>query len=190
MQEQLEQALPTRLFHWIQVGLVFILIFTGFSFTYAGATQIPVHTLRLFHATTGYLLIINLALYCYYNAVSGAYKRILFGLKDLQNLWSVIKYAFFLKKSYPHTGKYNGLQKALFSIWLIVLTSLIITGFMLLFVEDFSWGQRILGGLSNLRVLHFSGAIFMTSTISGHIYLALTEDPAKLQAIFTGYIKE
>lgn len=190
MHEEMVQTLPTRIFHWMQVALVLTLIFTGFSFVYAGATSIPVHTLRLFHATPGYLLAINLILYAYYNIASGLYSRIIFGLKDIKNIKSFAKYILFLAKKHPHYGKYNPGQKAVFSLWLIVLCSLISTGIMLLFPENFGIGQRLLGGLSHLRVVHFAGAIVMACTIPVHIYLTLTEDPAKLQAIFTGYIRK
>jgi len=50
--------------------------------------------------------------------------------------------------------------------------------------------QRMLGGLNTLRSIHFLVAAFFAGTIPFHLYLVFSEDPAKLQAIFTGYVQK
>lgn len=190
MPKQMVQPLPIRIFHWVQTVLIFLLLFTGFTFTYAGWINLPTRSVRLFHSTPGYLLAINFLAYIYYHVMSGLHSRVLFRPKDIKHVSSFIQYMTFQRASHPHYGKYNPGQKAMYTFWLFLILIMILTGIALFDPEKFGLIQRLVGGLSNLRVYHYFGAVLLACTVPVHIYLALTENPAKLQAIFTGYIRE
>ena len=49
---------------------------------------------------------------------------------------------------------------------------------------------RLVGGAQGARFLAYLGALWFLFTVPGHVYLAVTEDPGKLQAIFSGELRE
>ncbi|HUX47087.1 MAG TPA: hypothetical protein VMV58_03665 [Desulfosporosinus sp.] len=53
--------------------------------------------------------------------------------------------------------------------------------------EHLIWVWRLVGGLQVIRWIKFTISIYLLATIPVHIYLSLTEDISRLQAMVTGY---
>lgn len=183
------QPLTVRICHWIMVACIIILLFTGL---YMNAPyepiQLKLRTIRELHSICAAVLIVNFGIQLYYYLFTAKWTEILFLRRDLTSSKSLIRYMLFITDGLPNYGRYNPGQKLLYTIWLLGILSAIITGTALFLPSDAIALQRLLGGLNTVRVMHFGVAVLFASSIPVHIYLVLTENPAKLQAMFTGYI--
>lgn len=185
------QPLPIRIFHWIMFFCVMILLFTGLYLHQPfAALQLPVRSVRLVHSLTGIVLFFNLLGHSYYYIVSKRYREILFLPREIQNIRSFARYVLFIAESHPNYGRYNPGQKLLFSSWGLVVLLAAATGWGLWFPDDTELIQRWLGGINHIRMLHYLAAVFFMMSVPLHLYLVFTEDPAHLQAMFSGYIEK
>lgn len=183
--------LPVRIFHWTMFTAVIILLATGLYMSGPPAwLNLPLSLIRKLHGSFAVLLILTLAGQVYYYVYTGKYTEILLLPGDWVNLRSFLRYYLFITDGHPNFGRYNPGQKALFTAWGLAVLAVTVTGPILLFPDDTTGLQRILGGLATLRGFHFFVAAFFAATIPFHLYLVFTEDPAKLQAIFTGYLQK
>lgn len=185
------QPLPVRIFHWTMFFAISTLVLTGLYLSNPAAEiHLRLGTVRLLHLTAAMVLITNTAGQLYYYIVSRKFTEILLLPRDLGNLRSFLRYYLFITDRTPNYGRYNPGQKALFTVWLLAVLLAIPTGMVLLFPDDTTRLQKLLHGLVMARILHYSVAMLFAGTIPFHLYLVFTEDPAKLQAMFTGYLKK
>lgn len=185
------QPLPVRVFHWIMFVCVIILLFTGFYLhSPISYIKLPLSLIRKVHSMFGLILIANLAGQIYYYAATKKFTEILFLPGDFANIRSFTRYVLFITEGHPNFGRYNPGQKMLFTLWGLAVLAASFTSMILLFPERTFWIQRILGGLNVVRIVHYFIAIFFASSIPLHLYLVFTEEPAKLQAMFTGYVNK
>ena len=126
----------------------------------------------------------------YYYIYTRKFTEVIFLPRDLQNLRSFSRYYMFIANETPNYGRYNPGQKAIYTVWLAAIMLSIICGNALLFPDDTVWLQKIMHGLNTIRIIKYFIVMFFVGTIPLHLYLVFTEDPAKLQAMFTGYIKK
>lgn len=183
------QPLPIRIFHWIMFACVMVLLFTGLYLSSPFETLVlPLRAVRALHLIFGLILIANLSGQIYYYVYTTKWTELIFLPRDLVNLRSFFRYVFFITDGHPNYGRYNPGQKLLFSLWFLTVVIAAITGIILMLPNHTSAFQRLLGGLSGIRLVHFMGAIFFAMSIPLHFYLVFTEDLAKLQAMFTGYV--
>lgn len=102
-------------------------------------------------------------------------------------LGGTVKYYLFLRPEAPTVHKYNGLQKATYVFWLVLIVLQAITGFAMWtptmsFFEPFTYA---LGGPIYIRSYHYLIMWLFIYTSAIHIYLsALHAD--QLRLMFTG----
>lgn len=189
---------PVRIFHWVLVVSLSIIIITGLLLSpgiYPHGTLLPLKTLRFFHVSCGFIAFAAVIFRAGYAFVTGDYKDFSISLDDIKSIPSLVRYYFFIQKEPPPLRtKFNIGQKVIYLSWLIAITYLSLTGILLLesyFKEKggpFFLLERVLLPQTN-RFIRFYLTLYMVATILGHIYLAHTEDIAKLQAMFTGWVK-
>lgn len=185
------QPLPVRIFHWVMFVCITALLITGLYINNpVTAAKIPLNLLRKTHIIFGLILIANLLGQIYYYTVTKKFTEILFLPGDWINLRSFVRYVLFITESHPNFGRYNPGQKWLFTSWGLAIMIVSFTSMPLLFPDNTTLVQRYTGGLNNVRIIHYFIAIFFAATIPLHLYLVFTEDPAKLQAMFTGYVEK
>lgn len=187
------QPLPVRIFHWTMVVCVVTLLCTGFYLNNPlDVLHFPLRIVRKVHSLFGVILIFNLTGHMYYYLVTKKFTEIVFLPRDLSNLRSFARYALFITDGHPNFGRYNPGQKLLFTLWWLTVLGASFTSMLLLFPDSTAgiWGQRLLGGLNRIRIVHYMVAVIFASSIPFHLYLVFTEDPAKLQAMFTGYVNK
>ena len=187
----LHQPLLNRYIHWINVVLLTTIILTGFYISYpflVGA--ISMRMVRLIHLTASGLVIATLLIRLYYALITGDYRNFTPRKGDGLRFLRLMSYYFFLSKRKPyHETKYNVGQRLIYSSWLIAFIVEAVTGIALANPTRFDLVARYLGGLQVIRLVHYIFAVYFAATILIHIYLVLTSDPARLQSIFTGYIR-
>ena len=189
-QELIEvHPLPIRIFHWVMVFTITTLVFTGMYIHYPGLLNIPFSTVKTIKGVSNFILIANTALYVYYSLITKHYCELIFRLKDVHFLPNFFRYFLFLKDNPGYYGKYNPGQKATYTLWFLLILIQIFTGLILFFPDIFAFLIPKLGGLNKIRMVHYLVTWIFVATIPLHVYLALTEDPAKLQSIFTGWAR-
>lgn len=186
----LTQPLFTRIYHWVQFITLSILSFSGLYINAPGWLNVKMKSITLWHLIAAYILVANFCGYVYYYSVTKYYHNVIFKFRDIKYLFGFFKYVFFFKDELPYYGKYNPGQKIVFTLWYLLIIFMTITGFVLYYPAQLQFMRIFLGELSNIRLLHYLGAIGFITTIPLHLYLVFTEDPAKLQAMFSGYIKK
>ena len=190
-----EKTIPLlpRALHGTHVAAMIVLAFSGlylrFPF-FSGGREI----LRNVHYVAMYIFLAILVLRVYYAyARDSAEFRIT--VQDIMNAPKVLLYYAFIRRSYPHLGKYNVMQKFTYGIafpLLIVVQAY--TGFALIWPEVLlPWAGPLAGGLSAAagwaRLVHFLGSMSLIMLASIHVCLAFVEDfPALL--VFFGLAKQ
>lgn len=100
----------------------------------------------------------------------------------------LIAYYFFLRPSPPPSKKYNSGQLFIYFSWILLFLIASFLGLASYWQgKHLIWLWRLVGGFQMLRWLKFTITIYFLATIPLHIYLSLTEDLSRLQAIITGY---
>lgn len=183
--------LPVRILHWVMVTAVTALLLTGLYLHQPPVwLRLPMSLMREVHGVAAAALIVNMVLHVYYYARTGKHTEILLLPGDWANVRSFLRYYLFVTAHHPNFGRYNPGQKVLFTSWGLVVIVAAVTGAALMFPDDTTRLQRMLGGLNAIRSAHFFVAAFFAASVPFHLYLVFTESPAKLQAIFTGYVQK
>ncbi|HOQ09955.1 MAG TPA: Ni/Fe-hydrogenase, b-type cytochrome subunit [Syntrophomonadaceae bacterium] len=182
-----------RIFHWINMVAIMLLIFTGFyihapqSFRLFGNMD----GARMVHFAMAYVLCFGVVLRVYYAIAAKDAKNIVFNPKtDIPNLPSMMKYYLFMSDSHPYYGKYNPGQKAMYTGWLVMAIIQIITGFILYKPQVAFWANLgdYLGGDIAIRMVHLIVTWLFVLTILAHVYLDISEGIPVLKSMFTGKI--
>lgn len=182
-----------RIFHWINMVAIMLLIFTGFyihapqSFRLFGNMD----GARMVHFAMAYVLCFGVVLRVYYAIAAKDARNIVFNPKtDIPNLPSMMKYYLFMSDSHPYYGKYNPGQKAMYTGWLVMAIIQIITGFILYKPQVAFWANLgdYLGGDIAIRMVHLIVTWLFVLTILAHVYLDISEGIPVLKSMFTGKI--
>ena len=186
------QTLYGRISHWLIVPVMTGVILTGLYITHPFFALIPMRQVRYYHLILSAILSALVLARVYYALVTGDVRNFLLRRGDGKKLVQLMAYYFFLRQSKPYEAtKYNVGQRLIYSSWVFVFLLLAILGLILAAPERplsliFA---RLLGDLQMIRLLKYILTIYFISTIFVHVYLSLTSDPAKFQAIFTGYVR-
>lgn len=185
------QSRFTRAFHWLFALSAIILLVSGF-YIYN-----PVNLGDIFDMKINILLQTSIGFFAsgiffawvYHHIVTQAYKDILVKRRDLADFVGLMKYYLFIEKKTPVHGKYNAGQRIIYTSWILAFLFMFMTG-LFLYSANFGYILPFEVIIQKIRFYHFLGALWFLGTIPVHIYLVLIEDPAKLQAIFTGWVKK
>ena len=185
------QSRLNRTFHWITVVNVILLLTSGFYIhnpvdlgnTYSMDVNVLIQTV------TAFLQSGIVAAWVYYKLVTGSDKDIVFRTRDINDLKGLLKYYFFVENKPPVHGKYNAGQRLVFTSWFIVFLFMFLTG-LLIYSVNFGYMVPFPIIMQKIRFYHYLGALWFLGTVPVHIYLVFTEDPAKLQAMFTGWVRK
>lgn len=192
-----EHPVVPRLLHWIHLISMFVLIITGLYISdpfFPGGMGI----MRGGHLIFMWVFVI-IAIYRVIwafvgrSAPYGSREKIRDGrhfMPQKENrgtLWPTIAYYAFLRSEPPAVYKYNGLQKATYVFWLLLIVLQAITGFALWtptagLLQPLSYA---LGGPLIVRTIHYLIMWVFIATTALHVYLSsLHRD--ELQVMLTG----
>lgn len=205
--------LPVRVFHWINVLAILLLMITGF---YIGnpivGASVPEEAyysylmgwVRYIHFFSAFVFTINLAIRWYWVYKGNKYATSNpLRLQFWKETFETIKYYLFLKNKKPHYIGHNPLAQL--SYWIFIgAGSLVImfTGYFLYFEPQpesvfgkfFAWVPYIFGDSFTIRSWHHLVAWGFMLFMVVHIYMAFREDYMQrngtMSSIFTGYKTE
>lgn len=164
-------------------------------------------TMRYIHYVAMIVVIVNLIWRLWYAFLSRCrdYREFAVTKRDITTAPQVILYYIFAKKSKPHLGKYNVMQKGTYILFVPLLIAQALTGFALLTFtipvvgmtpRDImvGWWLGALLGSTDLagwfaRTAHFIINWLFIILTTVHVYLSVTEDfPAFLSFFGLGFL--
>jgi Ni/Fe-hydrogenase 1 B-type cytochrome subunit len=202
---RLEHPWPAVLLHWAHLLSFFILIATGLAIHAHTAQLGTMQFVSQVHFIAMYVFILTTVIRIYWaffgagSARAGSLKRErdwrFFGLTgaDLKAFPSWIAYYLFIRKTKPPVVKYNPLQKMtyvlLFPLGILVMA---LSGFAMFppTMEAMAWYANMLGGLNNVRLLHYLTMWVMIVFFMIHLYLVIVEEPAQASAMLIGNVPD
>lgn len=192
MKKILNQHLAIRLFHWPFAALMVIEIITGLfiSFGISFPPFFNFRAVRLAHIATGITALYLVIFRIYYAFFTGDYKNFSLSRRDVSSAVELVKYYLFIRKTPPRLyGKYNTGQKLVYLSWALMVLYLSAAGIVLLYTEPTGLPAKLLGGYQLIRLSKLIGTVYFMVSVTVHVYLIVTEDPAKLQAMVTGWLR-
>ncbi len=193
--------LPVRIWHWIHAACITLLVITGVFIRYSEHLGVSLKTSVKLHNIIGIIVALDFILWFVYYVFTGKIK-IYFPTKEeiLKQAFRQIKfYSYGIFKGEPNPfhptpeNKFNPLQKtAYLSIMLLLLPLQILTGFLLLYPDEFQEIIDFFGGIRVIDTVHVLLFFFFASFIIAHFYLAtLGHTPlAHFNAMITGWEEE
>ena len=184
----LSQPLAVRIFHWGFALALTGLILTGLELH----RPFPFLAIRYSHVFIFHVVFAWLGMSFFLLRIVDMLihkdTSLLPTLSDFKDFPKLLKYYLFFSKNPPLTGKYNSGQKLVFFSWLLLFAFICFISMASYWAgERLDWVVQILGGFQVLRWIKFMGLVYFSATILLHIYLTLTEDMSRLQAMVTGY---
>ncbi|HHV62897.1 MAG TPA: DUF4405 domain-containing protein [Firmicutes bacterium] len=182
---------PVRIFHWTFATCIIILLATGFYISRPVdiIAFMDMNLARLLHSSAAFVAMAAVVVRVYWALFSGDYREFLIPSQDIRDLGGFFRYYLFVSDHMPLRGRYNVGQKITYGSWLVAFIFQVISGFILRSPHSLARAARLFGNLQVVRLLHFGVAVWFLVTVLVHVYLALTEDPGRLQAMFTGYVR-
>jgi thiosulfate reductase cytochrome b subunit len=124
--------------------------------------------------------------YLTYLVLSGEWKKLAFGPRDVGPAFEMAKYYLRLRRDHPPQGKHNALQKQAYSFILLLGVLSVLTGFAIWKPVQLSWLLAAFGGFQAARYWHFWTVWLFVGFTLVHVALVFVADPASLRAMTTG----
>lgn len=177
---QIEHPVETRMYHWLHLISILILIFTGFFIHYPFFKG-SMATMRFLHFVSMYVLIFTFIIRLSYAFLSRRrdFRNFGLGLKTWKLLPGQLMYYLFLKKEPPEGVEgFNPPQRLAYVFFAPLIVVQAITGFALYTptMKYFTWFTAWAGGLEMVRVWHFCIMWVFILVLAIHVYLSLFED--------------
>jgi thiosulfate reductase cytochrome b subunit len=193
-------ALHERIWHWLQAGVMILLVLSGFAIHYPDRFGILGSMARAvsWHSWIGFVLILNAFLGLFYHLTAEKYHHYLPKMDDFTGgairqarfyLWGI-----FRGEPHPYEPdvrhKLNPLQKVTYLVLLNILLPFQILSGVLMWGAN-RWPETFarVGGLKVLGPSHTLGAYLFLAFLIGHIYLSTTgrTPMSHLRAMITGW---
>ncbi|MCX7781720.1 MAG: cytochrome b/b6 domain-containing protein [Negativicutes bacterium] len=189
--KELHQPLSIRINHWVMAISAVILTITGFHLSQPFSwLAVKMSMVRKVHFIFGFIALANLVSHIAFYVITKTYNDILLRWRDIKDMPSFLKYFLFLSEPHPNFGKYNPGQRLIFCSWALVLIIGGTAGLAAYFPQQAAFVTKLSGGPTGIKWVKYLTAVYFAATIPLHLYLVFSEDPAKLQAIFTGYVRK
>lgn len=185
----LTQPIGVRIFHWGFAFSMCGLLLSGFELHRpARFLVLNYGIVFIFHIVFSWLAL-GFAAFRITDALIRRDKSLIPKVRDFKGFLELLSYYFFRRSIPPPSEKYNSGQKLVYFSWFILFIIASIFGFASYWQGDNgTWIIiRAVNGLQMIRWSKFVISIYFTATIPLHIYLSVTEDLSKLQAMVTGY---
>ncbi len=194
-----EHPVTAMVLHWLHLLSLFVLIFTGIYIHFPwfpGAMGV----MRQWHFVSMWIFIATTVVRVYWaffgtgSAPRGSTVKERdadFFLPEAANkgeFLQTVRYYLFLRRTHPRSGKYNPLQKAAYNVVPFLVLVQAVTGLAIFSptARYFDALTSAVGGLAQMRALHYLMMFVFIVFLLVHVYLGLAEDIAEFPAMFFG----
>ena len=145
---------------------------------------------RNWHFAMMWVLAVNGAVYLAFIWLHGEWRDLAPCRGDPRDAWEMIKFYLFVRKTHPHQGKHNALQKTVYFAlpWLGVLA--VLTGLAIWKPVQLAPLTTLFGGYVWARYWHFVVMLLLVLLALGHVFMVFAVDPASLASMVTGRYDE
>lgn len=186
--------------HWVHLVSFLTLAVTGILIQQA-PLGVPMEMVRNIHFILMFIFVATTVVRIYWalvgrSANSGSTlvipDRIHFGIEKSNRgqFFQYIKYYTFLRRTRPPVPKYNPLQKMTYSLLFpLGVLWMALTGFSIWTntAAAMSWFTNLVGGLDQMRLLHYFGMWAMIVFFMIHLYLVAVEEPLQFLTMLFHY---
>jgi len=181
-----------RFWHWAQMLLVAVLLWTGFELHGTIKTFGFVKAVRL-HETLGLLLIVLTLFTMFWHATTGEVRHLIPTFEGFLDQVCYYICGIFRKDPHPHEAsldsKFNPVQRAAYaSLLAFIFPAQLVTGFLLWTVPRWPDLIEALGGIRAVALLHTAASFAMISFLLVHLYMITTGKTlaSNLRSMITG----
>jgi Ni/Fe-hydrogenase b-type cytochrome subunit len=141
---------------------------------------------RNWHFAMMWVLAVNGAIYLAFVWLHGEWRDLAPRRGDIRDAWEMIKFYLFVRKTHPHQGKHNALQKSVYFAlpWLGVLA--VLTGIAIWKPVQLAPLTGLFGGYVWARYWHFVVMLLLVLLGAGHVFMVFAVDPQSLRSMVTG----
>jgi Ni/Fe-hydrogenase b-type cytochrome subunit len=141
---------------------------------------------RNWHFAMMWVLAVNGAIYLAFVWLHGEWRDLAPRRGDIRDAWEMIKFYLFVRKTHPHQGKHNALQKSVYFAlpWLGVLA--VLTGIAIWKPVQLAPFTGLFGGFVWARYWHFVVMLALVLLGAGHVFMVFAVDPQSLRSMVTG----
>jgi Ni/Fe-hydrogenase 1 B-type cytochrome subunit len=185
-----DHPFPQRLYHWVNLICMFSLILTGF-YIHRPFADGYMALARTVHSIAMYSIFFNLTARVYYAFFGKHRDANYFSLsgKDIPVLFRTIKAYLFV--GHPaHSNKYNPLQKITYIVYIPLILFQFFTGFLIYRPGTFQGAVDAMGGVAQLKSMHFLVMWFFIAFIIVHLYMTLSETIDEVKLMLFGIADE
>jgi Ni/Fe-hydrogenase b-type cytochrome subunit len=145
---------------------------------------------RNWHFAMMWVLAVNGAVYLAFVWLHGEWRDLAPRRGDIRDAWEMIRFYLFVRKTHPHQGKHNALQKSVYFAlpWLGVLA--VLTGIAIWKPVQLAPLTGLLGGYVWARYWHFVVMLLLVLLGAGHVFMVFAVDPQSLKSMVTGEYDE
>ncbi|HKP74014.1 MAG TPA: cytochrome b/b6 domain-containing protein, partial [Longimicrobiaceae bacterium] len=145
---------------------------------------------RHWHFAAMWVLAVNGAVYLAFIWLHGEWRDLAPRRGDVRDAWEMVKFYLFVRKTHPHHGKHNALQKSVYFAlpWLGVLA--VLTGLAIWKPVQLAPLTHLFGGYALARWWHFLVMLALVLLGLGHVFMVFAVDPASLVSMVTGRYDE
>jgi thiosulfate reductase cytochrome b subunit len=206
-----KHPLAIRWFHWINVPLLFVMIWSGLMIYWAnpvyrlgwdGTTLFHFFPDRFFDALNlaqrladgmalhfffMWLFLVNGLLYVIYLSVSGEWRQLAPDRRALRDAILVTLHDLHLRKEAPPQRKYNGAQRIAYSGVILMGMGSLITGLAIYKPAQLAWLATLLGGYQMARWEHFGLTIGFVLFFAVHVAQVIRAGWDNFRSMVAGY---
>ena len=200
-----------RWLHWINLPLLFIMIWSGMRIYWAedvyafgvGSWQwfaffpdAVYDTLDLerrlargmaFHFSFGWLFVLNGAIYATYLAASGQWRYIVPDRRTPKEASEVLLHDLHLRASQPPKGKYNAAQRLAYTVVLVMSAIVVVSGFAIYKPTQLHPLPLLFGGYQGARLIHFWMTIGILVFFLVHVLQVVRSGWNSFRSMIAGY---
>lgn len=141
---------------------------------------------RNWHFAMMWLFILNGIAYTIFIYLHGEWRDIVPRRGDVRDSWEMVKFYLFVRRTHPHQGKHNALQKYTYFTIPILAALAVITGLAVWKPVSLAPLTNLMGGYVYARYWHFLVMLALVLLSVIHIFMVFAVDPYSIRAIVTG----
>jgi thiosulfate reductase cytochrome b subunit len=145
---------------------------------------------RNWHFAMMWVLALNGIVYLGFIWLHGEWRDLAPRRGDARDALEMVKFYLFVRKTHPHQGKHNALQKGVYFIlpWLGVLA--VLTGIAIWKPVQLAPLTNLFGGYVWARYWHFVVMLSLVLLAAGHVFMVFAVDPHSLVSMLSGRYDE
>ncbi|GAB3265260.1 cytochrome b/b6 domain-containing protein [Larkinella harenae] len=206
-----KHPLAIRWFHWINVPLLFVMIWSGLLIYWAwdpykiqiGETVLVqffpdsfYQALKLrrrlaegmaWHFVFMWLFAINGFLYVLYTVFSGEWRLLVPDRNSFREAWQVLLHDLGIRKTVPPQQKYNGAQRIAYTTVILMGIGSLVTGFAIYKPTQVAGLTSLLGGYESARLWHFALTIGYVVFFVIHVLQVIRAGWNNFRGMITGF---